>query len=254
MEHFDLVEKLVKTFGVSYEQAKKALEAANWDAVEAAILIEKEKQSAEPEESTGSAFNVDSFKEQWNKGVKTARKGTAAFFKKAADFIDDANDDAANDNAANGEQAQGEAAEQSEQPKQSVGESEAYQDAKRRCNAAKQKTCGFFSEAAAFFDKNHFVVAKPTGETFLDLPLWIMIILCVIFFWAVLGVLLLTLIMGYHFSFSGPQLGKVKRSAPQCEVTEDVTEPIAKDESAPSVMPEDNASASSADTPNNPEA
>ena len=244
MEHFDLVDKLVKTFGVSYEEAKKALEAANWDAVEAAILIEKEQQSAETEAAAEPAFNADSIKDQWNKGVKTARKGTAAFFKKAADFIDDANED-----AANGEQAQDGQTEQSEQPQQSAGDSEACQEAKRRCDAAKQKTCGFFNEVVDFFDKNHFVVAKPSGETFLDLPLWIMIGLCVIFFWAVLGVLLLTLIMGYHFSFSGPQLGNLKHSAPKTEAAVDVTEAVVKAEANPAEVP-----ASNEDNPANPEA
>lgn len=221
MEHFDLVEKLVKTFGVSYEQAKEALEAANWDAVEAAILIEKEQKTAGAEQTAEPVFNAESLKEQLDKGVKNARKGTAAFFKKAADLIDDSSETADGNSGA------------SEQPKQSFEDSEAYKEAKRRCDAAKEKTCGFFNGAADFFDKNHFVVAKPTGETFLDLPLWIMIILCVIFFWAVLGVLLLTLIMGYHFSFSGPQFGNKKRSAPKSAPTEDVPEPVVKNEDNP---------------------
>ena len=43
MEHFELVEKLVNTFGVSYEKAKEALEASNWDAIDAAIYLEREK-------------------------------------------------------------------------------------------------------------------------------------------------------------------------------------------------------------------
>ena len=45
MEHFELVEKLVNTFGVSFEKAKEALEASNWDAIDAAIYLEKEKNS-----------------------------------------------------------------------------------------------------------------------------------------------------------------------------------------------------------------
>ena len=44
MEKIELVEKLVSTFGVSYAKAKEALEACGWDAVDAAVYLEKEKQ------------------------------------------------------------------------------------------------------------------------------------------------------------------------------------------------------------------
>ena len=48
-KNFELVEKLVNTFGVSYEKAKEALEASNWDAVDAAIYLEKDKNAASEE-------------------------------------------------------------------------------------------------------------------------------------------------------------------------------------------------------------
>lgn len=233
MEHFESVEKLVKTFGISYEHAKEVLEASNWDAVEAAILIEKENKAAEPESPTEPVFNADSLKEQWNNGVKNVRKGTAAFFKKAADFIDETDgetkpaDESVNADA--GEQPQ---SEQTEQPKQSVEDSEAYEEAKRRYASAKQKTRGALRMVIDFFQLNHFVVSKPSGETFLDLPLWVMIILAVLFFWILVGVLILTLILGYRFGFTGPQLGNLGQpSAPKTEVKTDIPEPVT--ESAP---------------------
>ena len=48
-KNFELVEKLVNTFGVSYEKAKEALEASNWDAVDAAIYLEKDKNESQSE-------------------------------------------------------------------------------------------------------------------------------------------------------------------------------------------------------------
>ena len=210
MEHFESVEKLVKTFGISYEHAKEVLEQSNWDAVEAAILIEKENKAAEQNSPTEPVMTADSIKEQLDKSVKNVRKGTAAFFKKAADFID--------------ETADGEP--QAEQPKQSVEDSEAYKEAKRRYSAAKEKTRGLIGTVVDFFDKNHFVVSKPSGETFLDLPLWVMIILLVMFFWIIVLVLIFTLILGFRFSFTGPQLGNLGQTSPKTSMNDDVPEPV----------------------------
>ena len=210
MEHFESVEKLVKTFGISYEHAKEVLEQSNWDAVEAAILIEKENKAAEQNSPTEPVMTADSLKEQLDKSVKNVRKGTAAFFKKAADFID--------------ENADGEP--QAEQPKQSVEDSEAYKEAKQRYAAAKEKTRGLIGTVVDFFDKNHFVVSKPSGETFLDLPLWVMIILLVMFFWIIVLVLIFTLILGFRFSFTGPQLGNLGQTSPKTSMNDDVPEPI----------------------------
>ena len=41
MEHYEMAEKLAEKAGVSMEAAKDALEAANWDMLDAMILLEK---------------------------------------------------------------------------------------------------------------------------------------------------------------------------------------------------------------------
>ena len=41
MDRFELVEKLVKSTGVSFAEAKKALEASGWDLLDAAVWLEK---------------------------------------------------------------------------------------------------------------------------------------------------------------------------------------------------------------------
>ena len=41
MDRFELVEKLVKSAGVSYEDAKTALESSGWDLLDAAVWLEK---------------------------------------------------------------------------------------------------------------------------------------------------------------------------------------------------------------------
>lgn len=86
MEHFELVEKLVNTFGVSYEKAKEALENSSWDPVEAAVILEREKNGIPQDETyqegeteiprkgpKGSTVNipVDEIKEESSKFFKT---------------------------------------------------------------------------------------------------------------------------------------------------------------------------------------
>ncbi len=237
MEHFESVEKLVKTFGISYEHAKEVLEQSNWDAVEAAILIEKENKAAEQNSPTEPVMTADSLKEQLDKSVKNVRKGTAAFFKKAADFIDET------DGETKSAETESVNADAGEQPKQSVEDSEAYKEAKRRYASAKEKTRGVIGTVVDFFDKNHFVVSKPSGETFLDLPLWVMIILLVMFFWIIVVVLIFTLILGFRFRFTGPQLGNLGQTSPKTSMNDDVPEPVVEpvEEPAPESAPaEDN--------------
>lgn len=81
MEQFDLVEKIVNSFGVSYEKAREVLEANNWDAVEAAIQLEKEQKGEYSSE--GAAPEAE------QRGTKgSAQKcETPSFIKTGWDFI-----------------------------------------------------------------------------------------------------------------------------------------------------------------------
>ena len=142
MEHFDLVEKLVNTFGVSYEEAKIALEKAGWDPVEAAVILERAKNGM-PEPETPKA----------NPNVKGSAENT-----NRADW--------------------------------------------------KQDGSRFFKSMWDFVSLNEFVVKKSTGEVFLNIPLWLTVLLLCAFFWPVVIILGIVFLMGYRFCFDGPQLGK----------------------------------------------
>ena len=152
-KNFELVEKLVNTFGVSYEKAKEALEASNWDAVDAAIYLEKDKDTAS--------------QEQEQEKVNCNPKGS---FNIPVDEI-------------------------------------------------KEAGCNFFKTCWDFLSLNTFVVKKSSGEVFLDIPIWLAALLLCAFFWPVVIILALVFVMGYRFSFSGPQLGKkhVKNTMNQVE-------------------------------------
>ena len=152
-KNFELVEKLVNTFGVSYEKAKEALEASNWDAVDAAIYLEKDKDAAS--------------QEQEQEKVNRNPKGS---FNIPVDEM-------------------------------------------------KEAGCNFFKTCWDFLSLNTFVVKKSSGEVFLDIPIWLAALLLCAFFWPVVIILALVFVMGYRFSFSGPQLGKkhVKNTMNQVE-------------------------------------
>ena len=152
-KNFELVEKLVNTFGVSYEKAKEALEASNWDAVDAAIYLEKDKNAASEEQEQENVNRNP--KGSFNIPVDEMKEAGSNFFKTCWDFL----------------------------------------------------------------SLNTFVVKKSSGEVFLDIPIWLAALLLCAFFWPVVLILALVFIMGYRFSFSGPQLGKkhVKNTMNQVE-------------------------------------
>ena len=162
MEHFELVEKLVNTFGVSYEEAKTALEKSGWDPVEAAVILERAKNST-PETATPKVKNAA--RESFESCQNTVKEEGSKLFKTVWDFL----------------------------------------------------------------SLNEFVVKKSSGEVFLNLPLWISILLLCAFFWPVVLILGVVFIMGYRFSFTGPQMGKkeVKNAMDHVEKAgEDIIEKV----------------------------
>ena len=54
MDNFEKVEKLRERAAVSYEEAKEALEASNWDILDAMVLLEKQGKTDGPRKSSYS--------------------------------------------------------------------------------------------------------------------------------------------------------------------------------------------------------
>lgn len=96
MDIFEKVEKLREQTGVSFEEAKKALEANNYDLLEACLALEKEGKIAKPQEgyySTGAsqdmrnAQNFEMAQRQYqkscdNSSFKESMRNFADFFRK----------------------------------------------------------------------------------------------------------------------------------------------------------------------------
>lgn len=201
MEHFELVEKLVNTFGVSYEKAKEALEASNWDAIDAAIYLEKEKK----------------FEQQpVNQEIPEESKQETAPEEPKQETPQ--------------EEAKQEAAPEEPQANVNTGtKGSTFNSTKSVMDDVKETGGKLFKTIWDFLSLNTFVVKKNTGEVFLDIPIWLMALLLCAFFWAVIMILGIVFLMGYRFSFKGPQLGKknIKNTVNKVEsVTEDFVEKV----------------------------
>ncbi|MBQ6716870.1 MAG: hypothetical protein IJN21_10165 [Clostridia bacterium] len=48
MTRLEMVEKIREKTGATYEEAREALEKANWDMLDAIVSLEKEQPAAEP--------------------------------------------------------------------------------------------------------------------------------------------------------------------------------------------------------------
>lgn len=71
MDHFELVEKLREKANVSYEEAKAALEASDWDLLDALVLLENEgkvKREKPASYSTAKEEPKAAFREEADKG------------------------------------------------------------------------------------------------------------------------------------------------------------------------------------------
>ncbi len=160
MDRFELVEKLVKSAGVSYEDAKTALESSGWDLLDAAVWLEKNGKI----EVKTNHFTTDP------------------------------------------EQQQEQAAEQQRQQ-------QTYHENVRGNTSSQYNTRrngvihGIISKIRGILIDNELVICKSSGEIFLELPIWLAVLLLIVAFWPTIGVLLLVFILGFRFRFHGPDLG-----------------------------------------------
>lgn len=71
MEHLDKIDVLRERMNVSYEEAKHALEATNWDVVEALVKLERDERSRKEEIFVRGSELVEKVKELVKKGNVT---------------------------------------------------------------------------------------------------------------------------------------------------------------------------------------
>ena len=162
MDRFELVEKLVKSTGVSYEDAKMALESSGWDLLDAAVWLEKNGRI----EVKSSHFTTDPEQQQ--------------------------------------QQAQA-AEQQRQQQQQAEAPRGSYDDRYRSGNRGLIHS--ILSKIRGILMDNELVICKQSGEIFLELPIWLAVLLLILAFWPTIIVLILVFILGFRFRLHGPDLG-----------------------------------------------
>jgi len=147
MEHIEMVEKLREKANISYEEAKNALEQANWDLLDAMVYLEKEGKVKE--ESTSYS-------------TKREKKS-----KQSYDI-----------------------------PKDTVGVGDLF-----------SRFFRFLGKLIQKGNQNHLNVYKE-GNPVISIPVTVFAILLMCTFGTTLFVMILGLFFGFHYSISGPDLGR----------------------------------------------
>lgn len=144
MTHYEMAEKLSDKAGVTLEEAKLALEACDWDLLDAALLLEKENGAAQRTEySTKQEPRRPAPDEDKGGHWKVTLANVGRLFRKAVN-------------------------------------------------------CG---------NRNCFEISRK-GETVLELPVTVMVILLIVAFWVCVPLLVIGLFTGFRYSFSGPEFGR----------------------------------------------
>ena len=92
MENLEKVEKLRERANVSYEEAKEALEASNWDLLDAMVYLEKQGKTKAPEQTAYSTNYEDQQQftsvEETVKAQEKSESIFAAFRRIIRSFVD----------------------------------------------------------------------------------------------------------------------------------------------------------------------
>ena len=164
MDRFELVEKLVKSTGVGYEDAKTALESSGWDLLDAAVWLEKNGKV----ENKSSHFTTNSEQQQEQRKQQ--------------------------------EEERMKEEQRRESPKTSAGSA----------SSGNRVLHTILTKARQIIMDNELVICKSSGEIFLEIPIWLAIVLLVVAFWPSVIVLVLVFILGFRFRLHGPDLGSDK--------------------------------------------
>ena len=205
MENFDKLQQLVAKTGVSYEDAKAALENNNWDMIDAIIWLEQQGKTAPQSASFRS-------------GEQAAQDGAADDAKKVdAEVVNDR--EAANKRPEGfGQQARGYNTRDARQGAQSTVNGQPYKsytgyegpNADREANRSKFKedVRRFWNKFRGVMVNNRMLVIGKAGNVIIDLPIFVPVLALIVFFWGTIGVAVVAMLFGCRFHFEGQDLGR----------------------------------------------
>jgi hypothetical protein len=177
------VEKLVNLTGISFEEAKKALDAADGDIREAIIAMER---AGNTEKRTG-AYGTN--------GESRAETNSGADYRGHESGGEQNNSGAGFGQNGSGESDRG------------YGGSGACGNDTSSFGEAMNKLWRFIRRILHRGNINHFEVYR-RGESVISVPVTVLVIALVFLFWVTLPVLIIALFFGCKYRFRGPDLGR----------------------------------------------
>ena len=85
MDNFEKVEKIAERAHVSFEEAKAALEASNWDMLDAMIYLEKQGKAAGSGSTYSTTYESNAYSGEQN--TRSTRTNTKTFGEKVKDLL-----------------------------------------------------------------------------------------------------------------------------------------------------------------------
>ena len=181
MENLEKVEQLVDKAGCTYAEAKEALESCDWNLLDAIIRLEHDGKAvkssaaykaADPQEApkTGSYVEPEVIRAEEAEHMKPDE------FKK--------------------------------ETRGGYGNGSFGEDARHYGQQAAGAAKGFFGRAKEALTQNHMTVFGRAGNQILRLPMWVLLILLLCWFWGILMIALVLMVFGCRFHFEGKDFGK----------------------------------------------
>ena len=177
MNDLDKVVQLVDKTGCSYADAKAALEKNNWSVLDAIIELEDEGKAPKSSAQAGEMPKSGTYVEP-----EVIRAEDAEHIRPE---------------------------EYKQENRGSYGKGNFGDDARHYRRQAADATKGFFARAKAALTQNYMTVLGRAGNQILRLPMWVMLILLICWFWGVIGLALVLMIFGCRFHFEGRDFGRI---------------------------------------------
>ena len=204
MDRFEMTDKLSQKAEVSYEEAKAALEASNWDLLDAMILLENKKAGrwADDENNTANEdyadeVNVesdmyDSDDENDYADYQVEEEAPAcAEEKRESDDTCKTHSNCCEDKAKN-------------KSANTCGTKE-KKDKENNINMTIQSVIDFFARLVAKGNRNYLEVSRK-GEKLISIPLTLLVIL-VLLFAITVPLFIISLFLGCRYRFVGEDIG-----------------------------------------------
>lgn len=171
MDNLEKVVQIVDKTGCSYVDAKRALEEHDWNLLDAIVALEDEGKVVKPAAEEPEVIRAEEAEHMKPEGFSEPKKGsyTSGTYGRG-NFSDDARH--------YGQQAKG---------------------------AAK----GFFTRVKEALTQNYMTIFGRGGNQILRLPLWVLLIILLGWFWGTIGLALVLMLFGCRFHFEGKDFGKI---------------------------------------------